>query len=510
MFNDVQKLKLAEAEDNLQTLRAEEEVMNLPTDVRVLSDKISAYKSRLKSLQSNQKNQSGEFYHQNISVLKRLFSAKARNAYQTYQNALAELKTLPDRISRLTSELEIAEKQVKLKIADSGILQKIKDAFQECHLIESAKCLSDLGINPIQAIELLEHNNIVPLLDESDNAIFERPREYETKGKAALCAVHKTDVVPENNYISTLQEAGVKRTEKVTIDGKEYEYSYFLERNTVHWSMNDEVSSHWFGDWDKCRYCILQPFNEIPNEQIGAMMPNDTYTRGGVNLTQNAWILCPANEVEAVKKLNPHVHVLGYKKEHAMGLAAPFLSQLGYRAEGVGQWGWDDWESQRQCFDIAQHEKLNKVQHSNSADIEDEHLKINLNKMIAILKMLTENNLIQSVSDIERLRKPLKICDFDCLLANVLNETSVVDRFPELIYDGAIIANHRQFDVLAEKLRQAGMPLSREEEMELKTVMQGDGAEFKQKTGVSHYEFMEQMVINSALRAHTMQADRTM
>ena len=130
--------------------------------------------------------------------------------------------------------------------------------------------------------------------------------------------------------------------------------------------------------------------------------------------------------------------------------------------------------------------------------------------MIAILKMLTENNLIQSVSDIERLRKPLKICDFDCLLANVLNETSVVDRFPELIYDGAIIANHRQFDVLAEKLRQAGMPLSREEEMELKTVMQGDGAEFKQKTGVSHYEFMEQMVINSALRAHTMQADRTM
>ena len=63
-------------------------------------------------------------------------------------------------------------------------------------------------------------------------------------------------------------------------------------------AMNDEVSSHMFGSWDNCKYAILIPFDDIPNEKIGRVAPMDTFTRGSIELSENSWILCPKNEVE--------------------------------------------------------------------------------------------------------------------------------------------------------------------------------------------------------------------
>ena len=291
MFKDVQKLKIKEAEDKVAQLKEKETAMH--DEVRTLKDK-------LWDLESQEKRGINAYRgKKKFSTFERLFTQ--RKAYREYQAKLAELKTLPDRIAALKSEIEIAKIQTDEKIAQSGILNEIEQVQSQVWRIKDAKTLGEIGVTPLDAINLLENNEITPVLDESDNHVFERPREYLTKGKAALCAVHKMDVMPKDDRLSTIAEAGVEYTEKITLDGQEYEYSYFLERNTMHVSLNDEVSSHNWGNWDKCHYTILQPFDEIPNERIGSMEPNDTYTRGGIDLTKNAWIICPAAEVETVK-----------------------------------------------------------------------------------------------------------------------------------------------------------------------------------------------------------------
>ncbi len=483
MFSDVQKLKLAEIQNNLDCLKAEEQAMH---------DEVCSLRDKLWALEHQQER--GLSGKKQFSVLERLLTK--RKAYKRYQNAVAELKASPDKITALMSEIEIAEMQTADKIATSGILQKIEEAEKNIWAIEDAVSLAELNITPVDAISLLETNEITPVLDESDRKIFERPREYETKGKAALCAVHKMDIMPENSRLSTLKESGVERTEKIMIDGKEYTYSYLMERDTIHLSMNDEVSSHMYGNWDQCHYTVLQPCAEIANEKIGALEPNDTFTRGGVGLTPNAWILCPANEVETVKELNPHVHVLGYKGENAMGLAAPFLSQLGYRAENVNAWGWFDYESEQQFYRIAEREKLPVIQHTDSIDYKDEVFKIGTNKTIALIKMLVDHNLVQSVADLERLRPQLDNACFD------VSEYQMAT---------GITTNRHNVEVLAEKMQRAGMPLSMAEQVALQAQMDHPIEECKaMRNNLPLCDYLTHVMVDCAVRAHAIQAEQSL
>ena len=500
MFKDVQQLKLKEALDTYEQLKLKKEAML--DDVRALQNKLWDMEFRMQCGVNDYRGK------KKFSVWERLISK--RKAYREYQSFLAELKTLPEKMAILSSEIEIAEMQATDAIEKSGILQDLKDIEELSYEIERATTLGNLKITPAEAVKLLEDNEIVPVLDESDCVVFDRPREYENKGKAALCAVHKMDIMPTKSRLTTLREAGVKQTEKVTLDGKEYEYSFLLERNTIHVSLNDEVSSHMYGNWENCHYTVLQPFVEIPNENIGAMVPNDTYTRGGIDLTENAWILCPENEVETVKQLNPHVHVLGYKGENSKGLAAPFLSQLGYRAEHVGQWGWADFESQQQIFGLAERENLSIVQHSYSTDFEDEEFNIFTNKAIAIIKMLIDKGLVQSVADFERLKSQLIKSQYDFPVSSIISHTKVNDL--KLIDDTAIVANRRNVQIFAEKMQHAGMPLNQDEQLALQVQLEDSSSavacEMRGNSNVS--DFVTHIMLNSAIRSRTMQTENVM
>ncbi|MBO4726199.1 MAG: hypothetical protein J5598_01185 [Clostridia bacterium] len=512
MFNDVQRLKLREAEEQVARLKEQESAMY--DEVRTLKDK-------LWDLENQERRGLGAYHgKKQFSAFERLVTN--RKAYREYQAKLAELKTLPTRIAKLKSEIAIAEMQTSEQIAQSGILQSIEQAQSQGWAVERAQTLAELGMTPVEAIQLLEDNEITPVLDESDNHVFERPREYLTKGKAALCAVHKMDIMPTGNKLETLSEAQVEETAKIVLDGQEYEYKYAYDRNTMHVSMNDEVSSHNWGNWDKCHYTILQPFNEIANERIGSMEPNDTYTRGGIDLTTNAWILCPADEVETVKELNPQVHVLGYKGENSKGLAAPFLSQLGYRAENVGMWGWSDDESAKQFYELAKQEKLNIVQHTNSTDFEDEEFQIGINKAIAIMKMMVEKNLVKSFADFERLRPQLKDVGWNDYVVKLFYSTGVHE--PSLISDSAVIANHRQIDVFARKMQLAGMPLTGVQALALeeKAGLMDEENTREGLTSAIYYDpeygspaqqkfspvdFATKIMIDSAVRSRTMETE---
>ena len=115
----------------------------------------------------------------------------------------------------------------------------------------------------------------------------------------------------------------------------------------------------------KFRYAVLQPFDQIPRQQIIKVNPDEVRVTDDFMLTQNAWILCPELEVKKVKELNPVVNVLGYKGSKVNEFVAPFVSQLGYRVERLEKNGWVDKQSQQQFNNLLEKENLLMVQRDN-------------------------------------------------------------------------------------------------------------------------------------------------
>lgn len=506
MFKDVQQLKISELENEVARLKAKQ--VEMESDVHNLQD-------RLHDLESQQEQGMNAYRGQKtFSAWERLVTK--RKAYHAYQTKLSELKALPQKIAALHSQIEIAKIEAADQIASSGIIEQIEAAQNQVSTVSRATTLAQLGIAPVDAMTMLEDNGITPVLDESDRTIFERPRNYRTTDD--LIAVHKMDLMPTDNRLSTAAEAKVKKTEKITLDGQEYEYSYLLERNTMHVSLNDEVSSHGGGNWDNCHYTVLQPLGEIAKSQIGSMLPNDTYTRGGIGLTENAWILCPAAEVETVKELNPNVHVLGYQAENSKGLAAPFLSQLGYRAESVGQWGWQDQESQQEFADVAKRANLQMVQHDSSTDVEDEDFQIAANKAIALIKMLRDENLIQTPQDYLRLKPQL---EQQAVLSVYLNKILALSQVHDEIandyrnYD-AVVAKKQNVKAFSDKMSRAGMPLSADEIMTLRTRYQdqlegtNNARYYSAGKELTNNDLVARVLVNSAIRSRTIETERSL
>ena len=502
MFKDIQQLKIKETQAVLaEAQKAKEE---FGQTLRDQNDQLWDLEADMR------RGASGYRGKKSFNVFEKLITR--RGDYKKYQAWLAEYQKLPEKINKLKQEIEQTEIKTQTELEQSGISQDIQNLANEIWNIEKATTLGELGIKPLEAISMLEANGIVPVLDESDREIFERPRNYQ--GKEDLIMVHKTDFIPNGNHLSTQKEAGVERTEKVNLDGKDYEYSYLLERDTVHTSMNDEVSSHMFGGWDHCRYTVLQPFAEVASEQVGATVPNDTFTKGGIDLTENAWILCPADQVDDVKKENPAVHVLGYQGENSKGLAAPFLSQLGYRAEQVGMWGWDDKQSQDQFFEIAQKENIKIAQHTDTTEAEDEDYLVACNKMVGIMKMLRDNDLVKSAEDYQRIKAQLDTqVDYNLCLQKAMYSLSKCNE--SLITKDAILANHKQFEVLTRKMGEAGMPITGKDYTVLKTAYDDQ----KNKTNLVAEQFgvnmkfgeiCERAIVNSMVGSRTLETERSM
>lgn len=505
MFKDVKMLIIKETEEKVELLKNKER--ELCEGVATLKEQLFKYERNLSKLERDAQSNSGAFKGKKISKLKCLFNTKAREKYDAYQKALADLTNLPRKIAVKEVEVKIAEQKSREKIINSGLEQELEHTEALLRKAEFANSLADLKMTLDEAVNLLENNNMEPIWDESDNVMFDNPRNY--RSRADLIAVHKMDIMPTGSRLVPIGEAGVKRTQKINLDGKDYEYSYALDRKTVHFSMNGEVSSHQSGDWEECHYTVMQPFDEIPTEKIGAMVPNDTYTRGSVELTKNAWILCPANEVQTVRDLNPQVHVIGYKNSNANNLAPQLISQLGYHVEEISSNGWCDsnWETGLIPFqNIAKRENIHTVQHSESTDSEDEDFQIAVNKVIAIVKLMIDNNLIQSPADYDRLRPQLDAqAGFKEQVAEIAGPSHVTDK--NLIDKFAIVANRHNIQVLAKKMADAGIPMSAEEQATLQTRFENPNYEevFALNGDQTTSELVVKIMMNCAARAHSLE-----
>ena len=444
MIDEVKKIKLEEL--NNQKVQYEEKVNTIEQSLHTMS-------SKLDELEWEQRK--GITIRDDFSFLEKWVTR--RNDYKKFKEQSKRFYELPKLISEVRSEIDEEYKKVQHELETSGISTKLWEIGEKMTFIKDAKTLYEMGITPTDAINLLESKGIQPILSESDKNISEHPRDYSSK--SSLIGVHKTRYAPTANTIKSAKDANVEFKSDIILNGVKYEFSYKSARDTVHMAMNDEVASHMQGAWDDCKYAVLIPFDDIPNEKIGRAMPADTFTRGSIELSENTWILCPKNEVDRLKIFNPKVHVLGYEGENVQGFSKHFLTQLGYRAEHVNMWGWNDNESREQFCELTKREGIKIGSHTYTYFCEDEDILGRINEVVSISKLLRDNHLIEKPEDIEPIMKQLEdnMKDFGTILSDYFVEKTMMEGDIE---PQSIIGNNKQADIFLEEMKNNGFNIS--------------------------------------------------
>lgn len=443
MIEEVKEIKLREL--NNQKAECDEEI-------DAIRKKLNELQYELFKLQTER--ESGITIKYDFSFLEKWITR--RFEYKKFKEQSKRFSELPKLISDVESEIAEENTRVENELEKSGVYTRGHEIEQKMNLIRTAETLYEIGVSPTDAIELLESNGVEPVLSESDKIVFEQPRDYSSK--SALMGVHKTKYAPIDNMIKSSKASNVKYKDKITINGVEYEYSYSSPRDTVHMAMNDEVLSHTYGSWDDCQYAILIPFKDIPNEKIGRAAPMDTFTRGNIELSENAWILCPKSEVDRLKAFNPKVHVLGYEGKNAKGFSQAFLSQLGYHAEEVGTWSWQNDESSQQFYELMNREGIKTGPHTYTYFYEDEQMLEAINKAVSLSKLLRDKHLIKTPEDAENIMKQLeeKNQDFGEILSGLGQKTQVEND----IEPQSIVGNHKQVDIFLKEMQKNGFNIS--------------------------------------------------
>lgn len=379
-----------------------------------------------------------------------------RSQYKRFKMQSQRLSEVAKLIEDLKKRIKLEEKNVERELEISGISAELMEIKQKIELFERAQTLYEIGISPIDAMAFLESKGIIPVLTESDKVSYSHQRDYSLK--SSLIGVHKTKYIPMGNMIKTAKDSNAEMQEKVTLNGTTYEYSYTSARDTIHMAMNDEVSSHMYGSWEDCKYAILIPFDDIPNEKIGRAAPMDTFTRGSLKLSKNVWILCPKDEVERIKKLNPNVHVLGYEGENVKDFSQPFLTQLGYRAEDVGMWNWMDDKSAKQFDELMQKEGIKTGTHTYTYFHEDELVLTKINQAISLCKLLRDNHLITNLEEAQNIMNQLSENhnSLESILSG-LGETTGVEKD---IDEYAIKGKGKHVDIFIEEMKKNGFDIS--------------------------------------------------
>ena len=444
MIEELKKIKLEEL--NKQKFEYEEKV----SSIKQKSNDISV---RLYNLQTELS--TGLTVTKHFSIWEKLFTK--RYEYKRFKEQSKRLREIPSLINSLDIELHKENQKIDEELKETGISTKLKEVTNEINLVENSKTLYDIGLTPIDAIKFLENHGIQPVLSEADKVIIPHKRNYSSK--SALIGVHKTKYAPTGNIIKSSKDSNAEYKKTVMLNNKEYQYSFNASRNTVHMAMNDEVSSHMYGSWEDCQYAILIPFEDIPNEKIGRAAPMDTFTRGSIELSQNSWLLCPKAEVDKLKTFNPKIHVLGYEGESVKGFSTPFLTQLGYRSESVGMWGWADEESDKQFYDLIKNEGIKKGTHSYTYFSEDEKILLNINQAVALSKLIRDNNLINSQEDIKNIINQLNN-EHNCSFGIILNELCTKTQCSTDIEPQSIKGNNKQVDIFINEMCKNGFDIS--------------------------------------------------
>ena len=208
MIDEIKKIKLEEL--NNQKAQYEEKI-------NAIKQRLNLIHSKLFELEFEKSN--GITIRDNFSFLEKWITK--RKDYKKFKAQSKRLSELPKLISEVKSELEAETKKVEHEIEVAGVNAGLNEIWQKINFIENAKTLYEIGITPIDAIELLESKGIQPVLSESDKFVSSHPRDYSSK--SSLIGVHKTKYVPTDNMIKSSKDSNAKLKKTITINGVEYE-----------------------------------------------------------------------------------------------------------------------------------------------------------------------------------------------------------------------------------------------------------------------------------------------
>ena len=110
-----------------------------------------------------------------------------------------------------------------------------------------------------------------------------------------LVLIHLTDYPPIGGIIKTPRDAGAM-VPILGEDGKTVIYdTWKRERNTIHFTVNGEVTSHEGGDWSNNKYAIIIPLKKMLGKDIVGH-PADIYAWGSVDLPEGTVVLCSKDD----------------------------------------------------------------------------------------------------------------------------------------------------------------------------------------------------------------------
>lgn len=312
--------------------------------------------------------------------------------------------------------------------------------------IESSTTLVDLGYTFVDAIKKLKEAGATIILTEEEkekrleeirkankiinedsngSRMYDGPvnvKQFENTSD--IIAVHKTDYAPKNERIESRNSGGVLHDCTITLGGKEYNFTCKSARNSVHLSANHEVGSNNGGSWDKTKYAVVIPFDDLKKySTIKSAKAVDIYTSGAVKLTENSYILCPKGESTAIQKDNPNITVIEYEGEYVQDYADILISELGYKLEIGNDYGFENAEQAHNYHEIMTREGFTVQSHSKSEDKEKEMKLGKIYQVVGLMKLIRDEQLMKKM-DREELIEQLNSQKFFQLVDGALGEDS--------------------------------------------------------------------------------------
>lgn len=272
------------------------------------------------------------------------------------------------------------------------------------------------------------------MLKEQDKQQIGRENSKKSiKSLEDIVLIHKTDYVPMDGIIKCSKDAGVMAEYSFYIGDKEYTIQYPSERETVHFCLNGEVTSHSMGDFKGMKYAVIIPFTQMEKDSIIGGTTVDTYTKGSVLIPEGGYLLCPQDEVKRLRNVVGNVNIVGYEGKNVDGYANLLASEvLGYKLESIGEWSWENLEDNSIVLDLYSKRGLKIGPHSYSDENEVTDAKMAIHRTCEILKLIQEERIIVDRQTYEGAKSAIKR---SLMAVSMLNGVRVADTIfnnPEL------------------------------------------------------------------------------
>lgn len=171
-----------------------------------------------------------------------------------------------------------------------------------------------------------------------------RDNNYHFNSIEDFIAIHKSQIIPQNDTIITPENNGLKRP-IIFIDPSTnitHETSYLVGNDTIHFTLNCPVLNHQVGnDWDHYPYAIITDFKNLEKDKVLDVKTEDTYIEGNAKLTGNYFILCPYGKRKIIEQNNPNAIVIEYKDISLNDAISMLIIFLGKKLELYGTYGWN-------------------------------------------------------------------------------------------------------------------------------------------------------------------------